>query len=193
MNRHSILVVADWAHHSWVGKQRPVRSERARADASAQLLGRYPQLAEAAAIPLQWFAAPLARPACTRLMRLCAALASARTLRLVVEAGARAQFSRATGLPSLAQLQRHPRGDFPDLHFDAPLDCFNRHALTAAGLALALRATPGAQQRLWLQLRLPHQYSQTAAQWKLPAVAPQAARKLLEDAMALLHARRVPC
>lgn len=193
MNRHTILAVADWAHPSWIDKSRPLRSERARAEASAQLLGRYPQLAEAGTALLPWFAAPLPRPACARLMRVCAALANAHALRLVVAATARERFSRATGLPSLAQFQRHPRGNRADLCFDAPIDCFNRQALTTAGLALALRATSSAPERLWLQLRLPRQYGHTAAQWQLPKVAPQEAIELVQDALDLLGARRASC
>ncbi|WP_213306483.1 hypothetical protein [Paraburkholderia sacchari] len=193
MNPYSLLLIADWAHPSWLDKTSPVRSERARAAASVQLLNRYPQLAGVGATPLPWFAAPLARPACARLMRLCGALASARTLRLVVASSAREQFSRATGLPSIAQFQRHARGDRPDLRLDTPIDCFSRHALTTAGLALALRATSSAPERLWLQLRLPRQYGQTAVQWRLPAVSQQDALKLIEDALDLLHARRTSC
>lgn len=126
-------------------------------------------------------------------MRLCAVLACAHSLRLVVTAAARASLSLATGMPSLTALQCHPRGEHADLRLDVPIDCFNRHALTAAGLALALRATAGAAQRQWLQLRLPREYAQAAARWRLPEIAPQTALELIGDALDLLHARRPSC
>jgi len=188
-----MLVVADWAHYSWLDRSQPARNERARAEASAQLLGQYPQLAEAATAQLPWFSATLSRPAFARLARLSAALARAQSLRLVVTAQARTELESAMGACPVTALQCHPCANRSDLRFDAPVDLFNRHTLTAAGLAILMRASSGAGQRLWLQLRLPREYAQAAARWRLPDVAPQAALELVGEAMALLEARRRAC
>ncbi|WP_321890025.1 hypothetical protein [Paraburkholderia bannensis] len=150
-------------------------------------------LAEAAATQLPWFAGALSRPAFARLLRTSAALACAYSLRHVITAPARAQFARAIGLPVLAALQCHPRAQREPLRFDPPVDCFNRHSITAAGLAIALRATSGAAQRQWLQLRLPCQCAQDAAQWSLQDTAARTALDLIGDAFLLLDARRTPC
>jgi hypothetical protein len=126
-------------------------------------------------------------------MRLCAALACARSLRLVVSAEAHARFQVATGLPPLALLQCHPRGDGRDLPLDAPVDWFGRRSLSVAGLALALRATHGDAQRVWTRLRMPRLHAEAAAQWRLHRVSPQAALELVGDALRVLNARRQPC
>ncbi|MDR5775882.1 MULTISPECIES: hypothetical protein [unclassified Caballeronia] len=188
-----ILDVAGWAHHSWCGRATPARSERARAAAALHLFARFPTLAEAGAKQLPWFAAPLARPACGRLLRLCAALACARSLRLLVSAAAHTQFSGAVGLPPLARLQCHRRGQQPDLRLDSPVDFFNRRSLCIAGIALALRATSGHAQRLWMKVRLPCEYATAAAQWRLPFVSARAALELIGDALQLLDTERRPC
>lgn len=193
MKHRPLLAVADWAHPSWLEEAAPARTERSRAEAASRLFARFPQLPHAGTTQLPWFAAPLARPACARLMRLCAALACACSLRVVVCAVARTQFSRTTGLPWLTALQCHPRGERDDLPLDAPLDFFDRHALTAAGLAFALRATAGAAQRQWMQLRLPRDCAEAAKRWRLPDIAPHTALELVGDALQLLHARRTPC
>jgi hypothetical protein len=193
MTSRPLLDISTWAHHSWLPQLRPARSERARAGAAAHLFTRFPMLARAGATQLPWFVGQLERPACARLMRLCAALACARSLRLVVSANAHAQFSLATGLPPLALLQCHPRGEGRDLQLDAPIDCFRRRSLSIAGVALALRATHGEAQRLWMQLRMPRAHAEAAAQWRLHRVPRQAALDLVGDALHLLNARRTPC
>lgn len=188
-----MLDIANWAHHSWLPQARPARNERARAAAAAHLLERFPLLAEAGVSQMPWFAARLSRPAGVRLMCLCAALACARTLRLVVSASARARFFRTTGLPNLSALQCHPRGDGLDLELDEPVDFFDRRSLCVAGLALALRSVSGEGQYRWVQLRLPRDCAEAAAHWRLPAVSPQAALELIGDAASLLAARRTSC
>ncbi|SAK61885.1 hypothetical protein AWB80_02720 [Caballeronia pedi] len=138
-------------------------------------------------------AARLARPAYARLMRICAALACAHALRLVVSAEARARFTVTTGLPPLTALQSHPRGDHDDLPLDEPLDFFSRRGLIVAGLALALRAAGGEAQRQRMQLRLPRDCAEAAAQWRLPCVSPRIALELFGDALHLLNARGATC
>lgn len=126
-------------------------------------------------------------------MRICAALACAHALRLVVSAEARARFTVTTGLPPLTALQSHPRGDHDDLPLDEPLDFFSRRGLIVAGLALALRAAGGEAQRQRMQLRLPRDCAEAAAQWRLPCVSPRIALELFGDALHLLNARGATC
>jgi len=190
MKYPTLLAIADWTHPSWLARATPARNERARAQAAADLLARYPQLAQACAAHQPWFAGALARPAYARLMRLCAALGSARALRLVVCAEARERFSQTSGLLPLTALQCHPRGEHDDVQFGAPVDLFNRPSLTAAGLAVALRATSGFVQRQWVQLRLPRECAESAARYRLPNVAPHEALGLLGDALQLLRVGR---
>lgn len=193
MTSHPLLDISGWAHHSWLPQQRPARGERARARATAHLFTRFPMLARAGVTQLPWFVGPLDRSACARLMRLCAALACARSLRLVVSAEAHARFQIATGLPPLALLQCHPRGDQRDLPLDAPVDWFARRSLSVAGLALALRATHGDAQRAWTRLRMPLAHAEAAAQWRLARVSQQTALELMGDALQVLNAGRRPC
>lgn len=192
MTAFNALAIVAWAHHSWFDNATPARSERARARAASYLLARVPSIV-AAAPQLPWFATRLTRPLCARLMRVCAALACARSLRLVVSARARSQFSISAGLPPLAALQSHPRGDYEDMPLDTPVDFFSRRSLNVAGLALALRAVADDAQRQWLRLRLPRDWSETAATWRLEGVSPQEARELVEDASRLIDAGRASC
>lgn len=187
------LLLADWAHPSWLLRAAPARSERARAEASACLLARFPLVAQAAATQLPWFAATLPRAACARLLRTSAALAHASSLRQIVSHPDRLMFARKTGLPLLTALQSHPRGARDDLPLDASIDVFDRDGLAALGLAIALRATEGAAQRQWLQLRLPRACAERAAHWRLPEIAPHCALELIADARRLMRPARPSC
>jgi hypothetical protein len=189
MRQPSVLTVGAWAHHSWLMQATPVRGERALNAASAQLLRRYPQLAQVDFAQLPPYIGRLPRSVCARLFRVSAALACAPVLRRLVTGAAHHGFSRSVAPQMLRAIQRHPRGAHDAVALELTLDPFDRREMTAAGLALSLRglADSGQVQHIWLQLRMPRDMASRAARYRLDELASDAARALVDDAWRLMR------
>jgi hypothetical protein len=189
MIRPTVLSIGKWAHHSWLMRATPVRGERALGAASAQLLARYPQLAQIDFTQMPPYLGSLPRSACARLFRVSAALACARGLRRVVSASAHHAFARSVAPQMLRSIQQHPRGTHDDLALGITLDPFDRREMTAAGLALSLRglADGGRVQHTWLQLRMPRDIANRATHYRFHELDSDAAHALLDDAWRLLR------
>jgi hypothetical protein len=190
MKRIDVLSVGQWAHSGWLERARPVRSERAAAQAHAELLGRYPQLTEIGAAIALPFVVPLPRPAYARLLRIGAALACARSLRRVVFSPARAALDASVAPRLLGAIQRHARAECDDLGLGAPLDFFNRREMTAAGLALVKRALVDPSRGLWLELRLPREIGERSARYDASGVEPELAYSVIDAAWQLMGGER---
>jgi hypothetical protein len=187
------LSIGKWAHHSWLMRARPVRGERALADASARLIVEYPQLTRIDFRQTLPCVGDLPRAACARLFRVGAALACSRSLRKVVTRSAHLAFARNVAPNTLQTIQKHPRAESDDLPFGAPLNPFDRREMTAAGFALALRGLgdAGEVQHTWLRLRMPRDIVDAAGRFHVDEVTIEAARALLDDASKLM--RGEPC
>jgi hypothetical protein len=174
-------------------RSQPVRNERAEAEANAFLLARYPHLVEMNFTRALPFVGELPRPACARLFRIGAALACSRSLRRVVTGSAHVAFARNVAPHVLRAVQLQTSTEQDDLELGASLNLFDRRSMTAAGLALSLRALADgdAAQYLWLQLRMPRDVADDAARFNARSVSPAAARELIGNAWKLL--RGEPC
>ncbi len=164
MRRCCVLTLSRWAHYSWLDRARPVRGERAEADANARLLAAFAPVRELSSERESCFVDGLSRPVCARLLRVVAGLACARALRRLVSVTEREAFARCVGAGLLGELQRR-EGASPDCAFGVEPDFFSRADMTAAGLALAMHASPALAERIWLQLRLPREISVAAARF----------------------------
>jgi hypothetical protein len=189
MRQPTVLSVGAWAHHSWLMRTAPVRGERALNAASAQLLTRYPQLAQLDFAQLPPYLGRLPRSVCARLFRVSAALACAPALRRMVTASAHLAFARNVAPQMLRAIQQHPRGARDDLELDFTLDLFDRREMTAAGLALSLRgfADSGQMQHTWLKLRMPREIASRAARYRFDELASDSAHALVDDAWRLMR------
>jgi hypothetical protein len=187
------LSIGKWAHHSWLMRQRPIRGERALADASARLIVEYPQLTRIDFRQTLPCVGGLPRAACARLFRLSAALACSRSLRRVVSGSDHLAFARNVAPHRLRTIQRHARAESDDLPLGAPLNLLDRREMTAAGFALSLRGLGdgGDVQHTWLRLRMPRDVVETAMRFHARDVSIEAARALLDDASQLM--RGEPC
>jgi hypothetical protein len=185
----SALSIGKWAHHSWLMRDTPIRGERALAEASARLTAEYPQLGRIDFTQTLPCVGALPRAACARLFRVSAALACSRSLRRVVAGSAHLAFARNVAPHVLRKIQQHTRGDADDLPVGAPLDLFDRRAMTAAGLALSLRGLSdgGEVQHTWLRLRMPREVVEAAHRFRTGDITIEAARALVDDAWQLMR------
>jgi hypothetical protein len=190
MKRAYACAPANWAHHSWLDKGRPVRQERAARAAHASLLSRYPQLVQVSLSDVPPCLPVWPRPACARLCRIVAALAFAASLRRVVSAPARAAFAAGVAPSLLCAIQRHARADGADLQVEPPPSLFSRRDMTALGLAVA-QAAADSRYAFWWSLRLPYEISEAARRFDLRGLSLHAARELVADARKLMEAH--PC
>ncbi|ABE29854.1 hypothetical protein DR64_815 [Paraburkholderia xenovorans LB400] len=182
---------ADWAHHSWLERGRPVRNERAARAAHAFLFGRYPQLIRVALADVPPALPIWPRPACARLCRIVAALAFAPSLRRVVAAQARAAFAAGVAPQLLAEIQRHPRAASGGLNVEPAPSLFSRRDMTAAGLALSLEAAADSRYAFWWSLRLPREIYEAACRYRVRDLSAAEARELVAEARRLMEAH--PC
>ncbi|MFC0398071.1 hypothetical protein [Paraburkholderia rhizosphaerae] len=189
----SALSIGQWTHHSWLMRARPVRGERALADASARLLAEYPQLTRIDFTKTLPCVGDLPRAACARLFRVTAALACSRSVRRVVTRSAHLGFARNVAPHVLRDIQKHARGEQDDLAVGATPNFFDRRDMTAAGLALALRGLgdSGDVQHTWLRLRMPRDIVEAATRFNAIDIPVDAARALIDDARLLM--RGEPC
>jgi hypothetical protein len=187
------LSIGKWAHHSWLMRQRPIRGERALAEASARLIVEYPHLTRIDFRQTLPCVGDLPRAACARLFRVSAALACSRSLRRVVTGSDHLAFARNVGPRTLRIVQKHARAESDDLPLGAPLNFLDRRDMTAAGFALSLRGLGdgGDVQHTWLRLRMPRDIVEAAARFDARDVTIEAARVLLDDASRLM--RGEPC
>ncbi|HEY1609347.1 MAG TPA: hypothetical protein VGG24_08775 [Paraburkholderia sp.] len=185
MTRIAILGLSNWAHFSWLPRGERALTERAQADANADLLGRFPQLAALRQAPaLPGFAA-LPRPACAKVLRVSAALVHARSLRRIVSADTQKLFAVRIAPRVLHAIQRDWRAGRDDLELGATLNVLDRAAMTAAGLTVALRALDEPAQRLLMELRLPRAIAQRATDFAESNLRAETARQVLDTASAL--------
>ncbi|WCM20969.1 hypothetical protein NDK50_05760 [Paraburkholderia bryophila] len=181
---------AYWAHHSWLEAARPVRNERSARAAHAFLFDRYPQLAEVALADASSVLPVWPRPACARLCRVVAALALARSLRRVVAAQAHTAFAASVAPRLLDAIQRHPRALAADLNIEPAASPFDRHDMTALGLALVQRADVELNHAFWWSLRLPREVAQSAQRYGVRDLSAAGAAALLADAKLLMEIPR---
>jgi hypothetical protein len=187
------LSIGKWAHHSWLMRQRPIRGERALAEASSRLIVEYPQLTRIDFRQTLPCVGELPRPACARLFRISAALACSRSLRRMVAGAEHLAFARHVAPHMLRTIQKHARAESDDLPLGAPLNFLDRHEMTAAGFALSLRGLSdgGEVQHTWLRLRMPRDIVESAVRFHARDVTIEDARALLDDASRLM--RGEPC
>jgi hypothetical protein len=189
MKHRTTLAPAAWAHHSWLGQRRAIRSERAARAANACLLMRFPELADGLPKDL----APvyvIPRPAFARLCRTAAALAYASQLRTIISAPARQVLVRELGPGRLRAIQLSRRASLDPLPAPTAPDWRQRAETTAMGLLLSMRAQPDPRQRLWLRLRLPVGVADAAGALENavgPAVPADAAAELMDEAHRLMR------
>lgn len=185
-----ILAPGRWAHHSWVGRGRPIRGERAVSAAGALLLARFPELA--AGLPpglAPVFLMP--RPAFARLCRTAAALAHPDSLRKVVSIPSRRLLQRELGAGRLRAIQRSRRRNAFRPGVVPEPDWTSRAETTSMGLLLSMQALPDPRQRVWLQLRLPASLSDAASANASAALSQEAAAELIDEAHRVM--RGAPC
>ena len=189
MTRPTLLALSTWAHFSWLPRGEPARTERAQADANADLLMRFPQLMALQTVHALPPFALLPRPACAKVLRVSAALAQARPLRRVISADARKTFAVRIAPRVLQAIQRDGQALRAEDDMDArmPLNVLDREAMTAAGLRLALRTIDDAALRVLMELRVPRAVAQRAAQFGACEMRVDAARALLDAAYTLLE------
>lgn len=187
------LSIGKWAHHSWLMRPRPIRGERALADASARLIVEYPQLTRIDLRQTLPCVGDLPRAACARLFRVSAALACSRSLRRVVTSSDHLAFARNVAPQMLRTIQKHARAESDDLPLGASLNFLDRRDMTAAGFALSLRGLGdgGEVQHTWLRLRMPREIVEAAARFHARDVTIEDARALLDEASRLM--RGEPC
>lgn len=178
---------ANWAHHSWLDSNRPIRSERAASAGHALLFGRYPPLLQLARADLPPTLPVWPRPACARLCRIAAALGFAHSLRRVVAAPARIAFAAAIAPHLLGAIQRHPRAALADLSVEPVPSLFSRYDMTALGLALAKQAGTDPCQGFWWSLRLPRDITEAAQRYQVEGWSAADACGLLTDARHLME------
>lgn len=181
---------AYWAHHSWLEAPRPVRNERSARAAHAFLFERYPQLADVTLAAASSVLPVWPRPACARLCRVVAALALARSLRRVVAAQAHTAFAASVAPRLLDAIQRHPRALAADLLVEPVASPFDRHDMTALGLALVQRADADLSHAFWWSLRLPREVAQSAQRYGVRDLSAPDAADLLVDAKRLMEVPR---
>jgi len=185
MTRITVLALSKWAHFSWLPRGERALTERAQAEANADLLARFPQLLAIQKTPdLPPFAA-LPRPACAKVLRAAAALAHARLVRRIVSAEARKRFAACVAPHVLHEIQRNSRGKWDDADQGATPDVLDRVEMTAAGLQVALRAMDDPALRVLVELRLPRIVAQRAAQFGACNASVKTARDWLDAAYAL--------
>ncbi|CAB3767876.1 hypothetical protein [Paraburkholderia humisilvae] len=189
MTRLSALSIGAWAHHSWLMREKPIRGERALAEASARLVAEYPQLTRIDFTQTLPCIGDLPRAACARLFRISAALACSRSLRRVVAGSAHRWFARNVAPHVLREIQKHVRGESDDLPVGGPPNFYDRRELTAAGLALSLRGLgdSGEVQHIWLRLRMPRDIVEASARFNAGDITTEAARALIDDARQLMR------
>lgn len=185
MTRIAILGLSKWAHFSWLPRGERVLTERAQADANAELLGRFPQLAALRQVPAMPAFAALPRPVCAKVLRVSAALVHARSLRRMVSADTQKIFAARIAPRVLHAIQRGSRAEWDDLALCATVNVLDRAAMTAAGLSVALRALDEPAQRLLMELRLPRAIAQRTADFGASELRAQTARELLDTASVL--------
>jgi len=184
--RIAILALSRWAHFSWLPRGERVRSERAQAEANADLLARFPQLASVHTQPALPAFARLPRPACAKVLRVTAALAHARSLRRIVSADAQRAFAFRIAPHVLHAIQRDPRADSDDVDLGATLSVLDRAAMTAAGLTVALRALDDPAHGVLMQLRLPRPVVERISHFGANGLRADTARELLAAASSLI-------
>ncbi|AXL53185.1 hypothetical protein DSC91_006494 [Paraburkholderia caffeinilytica] len=182
---------AYWAHHSWLERGQPVRDERTARAAHAFLFTRYPQLVQVALADVPPALPIWPRPACARLCRIVAALAFAPSLRRVVAVQARAAFAAGVAPHMLREIQRHARANTTDVNLEPTPSLFSRRDMTAAGLALTLRAAADSRYAFWWSLRLPREISEAAVNYRVCDLSAAGARELVAEARRLMEAH--PC
>jgi len=189
MTRIAMLALSKWAHFSWLPRGERARTARAEARANADLLARFASLAALRTPPALPPFALLPRPACAKVLRVAAALAHARSLRRIVSAQAQRRFGILIAPRVLHVIQRDARGLRANAEARAPLDVLDRTAMTAAGLAIALRTLDDPALRVLMQLRMPYAVAQRAERFgvdRADNMRIDAARDLLDNAYALV-------
>jgi hypothetical protein len=170
-------------------RHRPIRGERALAEASTRLVAEYPQLTRIDFAQTLPCVGDLPRAACARLFRISAALACSRSLRQVITGSAHLAFAKNVAPHMLRTIQKHARAESDDMPLGASLNFFDRREMTAAGLALSLRGLGdgGQVQHTWLRLRMPRDVVDAAARFRAADVTIEEARALLDDAQQLMR------
>jgi hypothetical protein len=191
MTRVVMLALSKWAHFSWLPRGERIRTERAEADANADLLARFPQLAAWRTVPALPPFAVLPRPACAKVLRVTAALAHASLLRRIVSAQTQRAFALRIAPNVLREIQRDLRADHEDIDHDMTLNVLDRADMTAAGLRVALRTIDDPVLRTLIELRVPRAVAQRTAQCGASRARVEIARDLLDAAYAL--GRGEPC
>ncbi|HTH60920.1 MAG TPA: hypothetical protein VL689_12290 [Paraburkholderia sp.] len=186
MTRIVILALSKWAHFSWLPRGTRALSERAQADANAALLARFPQLIAVDAPPLMPPFAVLPRPACTKVLRMTAALAHAALLRRLISADAQRIFACRIAPHVLHAIQRDLYTRREQADESVTPNILDRADMTAAGLRLALRTLDDPAERALLQLRLPRAISERSLQFGECGVRVAVARGWVDTAFALL-------
>lgn len=181
----TVLALSRWAHFSWLARGDRALTERAQADANADLLARFPQLAAMQSTPAVPRFAALPRPACARVLRVTAALAHACVLRRVIGREAQKTFAVCIAPHVLHAIQRDSRAEREDVDPGALLNVFDRIEMTAAGLRVALRTIDDPVLRVLVELRLPRTVVQRVADFGVDGMRSEAARDLLDTAYAL--------
>jgi hypothetical protein len=185
MTRITVLALSKWAHFSWLPRGERAITERAQADANADLLARFPQLAAMQTKPAMPPFAALPRPACAKVLRVTAALAHARLLRRVVSAEAQKIFAVRIAPHVLHAIQRDLRGDQEDVDQGMTLNVLDRAEMTAAGLRVALRAIDDPSLRVLMELRLPRTVVQHMTHFGVGDTPIKTAHDLLDAAYTL--------
>lgn len=185
MSGVAILALSKWAHFSWLAHGVRPLTERAQAEANAELLARFPQLAAVQRTPAVPRFAALPRPACAKVLRVAAALAYARFLRRVISGEAQRIFAARIAPRVLHAIQRDTHGAQGDVDPGARLNLFDRVEMTAAGLGVALCAVDDPMLRVLVELRVPRIVVQRQAHFGMSDMRIQAARDVLDVAYAI--------
>jgi hypothetical protein len=184
MTRIAILALSNWAHFSWLPRGKRVTTERAQAHANADLLARFPQLAELPPKPAMPPFSVLPRPACAKVLRVTAALTHARLLRKVVAGQAQKTFAVRIAPHVLHAIQRDFHAE-EEVDQGAMLNVLDRADMTAAGLRVAMRAIDDPALRVLMQLRLPRTVSLQMARFSGCDTRVKTAQDLLDAAYRL--------
>jgi hypothetical protein len=186
MTRIAILALSNWAHFSWLPRGERATTERAQADANADLLARFPQLTEMPHKPAMPPFCVLPRPACAKILRVTAALAHARLLRRIVGGQAQKMFAVRIAPHVLHAIQRGFHAE-EDVDHDVTLNVLDRADMTAAGLRLAMRTLDDPALRLLMELRLPRTVAQRMAHFSACDTRAKTAHDLLDAAYTLVR------
>jgi hypothetical protein len=187
MTRVVVLALSKWAHYSWLPRGERALTERAQADANADLLARFPTLAAMRTVPELPPFALLPRPACAKVLRVAAALAHARLLRWIVNAPARQTFAARVAPYLLHTIQRNVRIELESVDRGVTLNVLDRAEMTAAGLRLALRVIEDPALRLLVELRVPRPIVERTAQLSVCDARVDAVHDLFDAAYVLVR------